>query len=293
MGIAEWFSEFYQNCIIPQTSISSFSYRYRRITKQLNTDFYSSSSETDNSWYVGSYGRDTASNLISDLDILYVLPNSLYQRYDQYAGNGQSALLQLVKASVQRTYPTSDSFADGQIVGIDFTDGVKVEIVPAFLNQSNTYTYPNTNGGGNWQSTDPGPEIKAINDINNETNKNLKKACRMMRHFVRANKVPMGGMLIDTLTARFLRKWEYQDKSFIYYDWLFRDLFFFLSEQDSSQTTFVSIGSERRMNRTGIFERKAKSAYDTAVEAIESAKNGYEYSAKSKWREIFGNAFPQ
>lgn len=293
MAIAEWFSEFYDNCIIPKGSISNFSYRYKRITKQLNIDFYSNYSETDNSYYVGSYGRDTASNLISDLDILYILPKALYTRFDQHIGNGQSALLQTVKQSIQNTYPVSDIFADGQIIGISFSDGVEFEIVPAFLNEKGSFTYPNTNGGGQWQITDPLPEIKAIKDIHNETNKNLKKVCRMMRHFVRTNNVPMGGMLIDTLTARFLSKWEYQDKSFVYYDWLFRDLFLFLSGIDSTQTTFVSIGSNRRMNRTGVFERKAKTAYINVCDAIDNAEKGYEYSAKLKWREVFGNAFPK
>ncbi len=293
MGVAEWFSDFYDNCVIPANSISNFSYRYKRITKQLNLDFYASTSETANSYYVGSYGRDTASNLLSDLDVLYILPNELYSRFDQYIGNGQSALLQLVKQSIQKTYPVSDTFADGQIVGISFSDGVEFEIVPAFSHAKGHFIYPNTNNGGQWQTTDPLPEIKAIKDINIETNKNLKRVCRMMRHFVRKNNVPMGGMLIDTLTARFIRDWDHRDKSYLYYDWLFRDFFLFLSEQDSTQTTFVSIGSNRKMSRTGIFETKAKTAYLNAVAAIENANKGNEYSAKAKWREIFGNAYPK
>ena len=293
MSVAEWFSTFYDNCVIPQNSINSFSYRYKRITKQLNIDFYSSYSETQNSYYVGSYGRGTASNLISDLDIIYILPEVFYDRFNRHLGNGQSALLQLVKQSIQKTYSTSSSFGDGQIVGVDFSDGVSFEIVPAFYHRDGHFIYPNTNGGGQWQITDPFPEIQAIRNINNETNKNLKKVCRMMRHFKQANNVPIGGMLIDTLTARFLKNYEYKDKSYIYYDWLFRDLFLFLSQQNSTQTTFVSIGSNRKMNRTGTFEKKAEKAYFNAVEAIEYAKNGYEYSAKVKWREIFGNAYPK
>lgn len=293
MGISEWFSEFYQNCIIPQDKITSISYRYKRITKQLNYDFYSITSETSHSYYVGSYGRDTASNRISDLDVVFILPSSLYYQYDKYEGNGQSALLQAVKRSIQKTYSTSESFGDGQVVGINFDDGILFEIVPVFENQGNTLTYPNSNDGGSWQTTDPFPEIKAIQDINNETNKNLKKMCRMLRHFVKHNNVPMGGMIIDSLAARFIRKWEYKDKSFIYFDWLFRDFFYFLSQQDPAQTTFKSIGSERIMNRTGIFEYKARTAYNNAIEAIDKAQNGFEYTAKSKWREVFGNVFPQ
>lgn len=33
------------------------SLRYKRITKAINTEFWDSTSETDHSFYVGSYGR--------------------------------------------------------------------------------------------------------------------------------------------------------------------------------------------------------------------------------------------
>ncbi|MEE0237096.1 MAG: nucleotidyltransferase, partial [Bacteroidales bacterium] len=36
---------------------SLISLRYKRITKAINTEFWDSSSETDHSFYVGSYGR--------------------------------------------------------------------------------------------------------------------------------------------------------------------------------------------------------------------------------------------
>jgi hypothetical protein len=114
----------------------------------------------------------------------------------------------------------------------------------------------------------------------------------MTRHFVKNCNVPMGGLLIDTLAARFIKDWEYKDKSFFYYDWLFRDFFQFLSAQDTGQTIYYSIGSNRLMNNQGMFEYKAKVAYNKAVQAIEYATNGYEYSAKATWREVFGNVFP-
>ena len=38
--------------------------RYKRITKAVNSEFWSSNSETAHSLYVGSYGRGTATRLI-------------------------------------------------------------------------------------------------------------------------------------------------------------------------------------------------------------------------------------
>lgn len=60
MGVGEDFSTFRDNYQITIDLISSISYRYKRITKQLNKDFWNTVSDTAHSLYVGSYGRDTA-----------------------------------------------------------------------------------------------------------------------------------------------------------------------------------------------------------------------------------------
>jgi hypothetical protein len=102
MGVAEDFQKFRDNYNITAELISSISYRYKRITRQLNTDFWNTDSDTAHSLYIGSYGRDTAAKGVSDLDIGFVLPNALYHRYNRHEGNGQSALLQVVKQSMQK-----------------------------------------------------------------------------------------------------------------------------------------------------------------------------------------------
>jgi hypothetical protein len=69
MGVGEDFSTFKDNYQISSELISDISYRYRRITRQLNTDFWNTNSDTSHSLYVGSYGRDTAAKGLSDLDM--------------------------------------------------------------------------------------------------------------------------------------------------------------------------------------------------------------------------------
>src|SRR5258708_21848040 len=114
MGLADWFRSFGLNIQVQDGG--TISMRYKRITRQLNTDFWNTTSDTSHSLYVGSYGRNTATNGFSDLDMVFELPAALYWQYDAYTGNGQSTLLQSVRASVQRTYRTSDIGADGQVV---------------------------------------------------------------------------------------------------------------------------------------------------------------------------------
>src|SRR5947207_7924559 len=106
MGLSDWFSSFCSNIQVQDDG--TISYRYKRITRQLNTDFWDTTSDISHSLYVGSYGRNTAIKGFSDLDMVFELPWRLYYQYDAYAGNGQSALLQAVGMSMRRTYSTSD-----------------------------------------------------------------------------------------------------------------------------------------------------------------------------------------
>jgi tRNA nucleotidyltransferase (CCA-adding enzyme) len=94
----------------------TISSRYKAITRRLNTDFWSTASDTSHSLYVGSYGRGTSIQGFSDLDMVFELPSYLYFQFDKYTGNGQSALLQSVRNSMQKKYSTSSIGGDGQIV---------------------------------------------------------------------------------------------------------------------------------------------------------------------------------
>ena len=289
MSLSDWFSTFCSNLRMSNDTLSNVTSRYKRITKQLNKDFWNTDSEITHSLYVGSYGRGTDIH-VSDVDIIFQLPYSVYDQYNKYTGNGQSALLQAVKTSVGKTYNSSMK-ADGQVIVISFTDGIIFELVPAFSNNDDSYTFPNSNDGGTWKTTNPKPEIAAINKKNNECNKNLKRLCRMARAWKDYCNVPMGGLLIDTLAYDFISNWEYKDKSYIYYDWMSRDFFKYLSELSTTQTYWLSPGANQYVWKTGNFQTKAKQAYETALEAIAKEKD-YPITAKSKWRSIYGTKFP-
>jgi len=234
MGVAEWFKTFCSNIQVKNTD--SISKRYRAITKRLNIDFWDSFSETSHSLYVGSYGRNTAIHGFSDLDMIFRLPYSEWERYNNYNGNGQSALLQAVRNSIKKTYPATNVRGDGQVVVVPFTDGITFEVVPAFLNEDGSFTFPNANNGGSWKVTNPKPEIDAIRKRNTECNYNLIPLCRMMRAWKNKWNVPIGGLLIDTLAYQFIIQWEYRDKSYLYYDFMCRDFFLFMAEQDDVQS---------------------------------------------------------
>jgi len=292
MSVSDYFSTFCSNLRMSDDTVSKIQRRYKQITKRINLDYREITSETSYSLYVGSYGRGTEI-WTSDIDMIVQLPYDTYKKYDNYTSNGQSALLQDVKTALQNTYRTSHLKGDGQIIGINFDDGINFEIVPAFINKDKrSYTYPDTHNGGTWKVTDPRAEINAMNTRNNETNKNLKRLCRMARAWKGKNNVPMSGILIDTLAFKFINDWEHKDKSYTYYDWMSRDFFEYLKNLDKEKLYWLAPGSNRYVWKDGNFQTKASAAYSLSLEAIEKEFNGHSYSSKQKWREIYGTKFP-
>ena len=170
---------------------SLVSQRYRRITRAVNSEFWGSTSETAHSLYVGSYGRGTAIDT-SDIDILVELPRDEYNRYDALRGNGQSRLLQALKNAILQTYPRSDIHGDGQVVVINFTDGIKFEVLPAL-------------------TTDPKSEQQAMKEKNVASNGLLFDTCKHMReirdNYFKSYHLP--GIVIDSFVYHNIADWHW------------------------------------------------------------------------------------
>lgn len=290
MGLADWFSTFCGNLVVVDSG--TISSRYCRITQRLNTDYWNTTSETAHSLYVGSYGRNTAIQGFSDLDMVFELPWSVYTRYNSHYGNGQSALLQAIRLSIEKTYPKTGLRGDGQVILVPFTDGLTFEVVPVFSNNDGSYIFPDANNGGCWRSTNPRPEIQAIRDRNSACNGNLIQLARMIRAWKRTWDVPIGGLLIDTLAYQFIHSWPHKDKSYFYYDFLARDFFKWASEQDYNQEYWRAPGSGQYVRGKGLFQYKAKRCFNISTEAIAHESRKEEWAAKYDWRQIFGTTFP-
>lgn len=288
MSVSTDFKEFCSRLWMADTA-DTILQRYHRINKRINADFYGANSDTQHTLYVGSYGRGTEIRT-SDIDMLVILPPSYYSKYDAYSGNGQSALLQEVKTSLQKTYSTSHMRGDGQVIKIDFADGINFEIVPAFLNISGSYTYPDTHNNGSWQVTNPKAEIDALNSKNKETNKNLKRLCRMIRAWRETNNIDIPGILIDTLAYNFMSTGKYNTQSYQSYDCMSRDFFKYLMDINPDKLYWPAPGSANHVYKKADFHNSAKEAYQLALDAINY--ESYPSTSRKIWRKIYGTKFP-
>ena len=195
---------------ISQDIRNLISLRYHTVTKAINNEFWNSISNTLHSLYVGSYGRNTAIDT-SDIDILVELPSNLFDLYNNLSGNSQSRLLQAVRNAILSSYPRSDVRADGQIVKIAFSDGMRFEIVPTFKSIYGGYKYPDTNNGGSWKSTNPKEEQDAMAERNRKSNGLLYDTCKHIR-FIRDNyfsSYHLSGIVIDSFVYAAIGSWRW------------------------------------------------------------------------------------
>lgn len=288
MSVAENFKKLTEN--LKTNDDSKIAERCKRITKRINLDFWDSTSEIEHTRYLGSYGRGTDIFGHSDVDMFAQLPWALYNTYNSYTWNGQSSLLQAVRSSLLTTYPLTEIGGDGQVVVVRFQDGIRFEVLPGFSHSDGTITYPDSNNGGSWKLTNPIPEIAAINAANNQYQKKVKHLARMARAWKQKHSVPIKGLLIDTFACNFMNGWAYNDKSYLYYDFMTRDFMKYLSERDSKQGYWLVPGSNQWVTRIGNFETKASHAHNLALEAINN--EGNPVKASLKWNAIFGWFYP-
>ncbi|MCO6518186.1 MULTISPECIES: nucleotide-binding domain-containing protein [Snodgrassella] len=285
MSTCKIFSQFVQNLFIQ--NIETISTRYGELTTALNRQFRDTDSKTANTLQVGSFGRKTGINNISDLDMLYIMPESKWKNYN--TSGGQLKLLQDTKEAISKRYPKTKVQVDRLVVTVTYTN-FHIEVQPVFEQDDGSYKYPDTKNGGSWKFTKPKEEMEAVNSLNKEKNLNLKRLCKMVRAWKNKHGIEMGGLLIDTLAYNFLTSTpEYDDKSYSDYDCLSRDFFKYISELPD-QKEYAAPGSRQRVKVKKKFQQRAKKAYELCLKAIEAEEKNN--NVNEKWKAVYGRPFP-
>lgn len=266
--------------------------RVAEITKKINKKYYNSDDDHDHRLFVGSVGRHTATNKVSDYDILYILPWDIYHRFDKHSGNGQSDLLQEVKECIKESYPKTQIRADGQVIDVTFNDGL-IEVAPGFENDDCSFQYPDTNDGGKWRTTNPRPEKQKCTDNNNATSGTFRDCCRMIRGWKNHNGFVFSGLLIDTLIDKFYvnNNDTLEDNSYSNYPFILKEIFEFLSKQNEDQQYWHALGSNQQISNHGNnkFVKKAKKVLDK----LNEIDFNNESEVLNCFSEIFGYQFKQ
>lgn len=287
MTVSEMFKAFLDNLKVDNAD--QISQRYGEITASLNKKFRDTESKEANSLKVGSYGRYTGIKGISDLDMLYIMPKT---KWDTYKNGRQYQLLQDTKEAIKNRYPKTDVRVDRLVVTVTYGN-FHVEVQPVFEQVDDNgqlyYKYPDSYNGGSWKITKPRQEMRAIKELDEQKNGNLRMLCKMTRAWKNKHGIAMGGLLIDTLAYNFLKSTEYYDnKSFLYFDELSRDFFKYLMDEPN-QDHYKAPGSNQNVKVKKKFQKKAEEAYNLCKKAIEAEKKDY---VNDRWRKVYGRHFP-
>jgi len=205
------------------------------INSKISSSYYD---DDDSCHYIlsGSMGRGTSIRKESDIDVDFILPKDVYDRFNARHGNIQSQLLSEVKDKLSDKYPRSDLNGDGQVVDIHFNDYL-VEVLPCFkLSEfSDELTHPDSHdcgtGSGSWQRTNPKLQIQMANDFCSSF-RQFKEVCQIVRCWKRSQNVKLKGILIDTFVYNCFqgrKEYFYKDDDSAAYFGMIKEFFTYLS----------------------------------------------------------------
>ncbi len=285
IAVTQRFKKFHENLRLTDGQVEEGTSHHEGVRKSLNTHYYGYSSETDNSFLTGSWGKWTRMRPPRDIDIYFILPIEVYNRFEQHSGNRQSQLLQEVRAVLQQTYPGTKIKGDGPVVLVAF-NRMSVEVVPAFLLTSGQYWICDTKSGGRYMVADPQAEIEQVSSTQGACNNNLRPLVMMLKAWQSHCNVPLKSFYLELLANEFLLAYAHRLQGYFYYDWFHRDFFSFLIAKCNGYV--VVPGTYDTIALGDAWLSKAHNAHSNALSACSYEYNDMVIHAGEEWQKIFG-----
>lgn len=283
--VTERFKRFLSDISLTNAQLEDGYTKIRGVVKCLNRHYWSVESDSSNYLLVGSWGKQTRVRPPRDIDIMFLLPPDIHQRYQQRLSNIQSQLLQEVKNVLTNTYSTTRMRGDGQVVVVPFNSFL-VEVVPAFELQTGKALICNSNNNGEYKTIDPVTEIKSFDAASKGSNGNSRDLVRMLKCWQTECNVPIKSYQLEALAVEFIEKWENKGNSLFWYDWMVRDFFAYLKTKANS---FVfQPGSYDSSYLGSDWLVKAEKAHKAAVQACIYEESNSDILAQMYWKDIFG-----
>ena len=282
------FSGFLSNLDLTPLQLADGWAKQGRVREVLNRHYWAVQSDQANGFVSGSWGKGLQVRPPRDVDLLFFLPISEYQRFEQRAGNKQSQLLQDVKSVLERTWSETTMRGDGQVVVVRFAS-TPVEVLPAFALNDGTYLICDTRDGGRYIQTAPHNEIEAL-DVSDSANAGAtRRLIRMVKQWQRHCNVPIKSFQLERTAIEFLRQWPY-NRDLLWVDWMLRDYFSYLVSRAGS--SFVMPRTNATVALGNAWESKAQTAQVASARAFDYEHDNENILAGMEWQSIFGTLIP-
>jgi len=291
IGVRERFGRFDHNLQVTPEQLDDGLKKQWNVCKVLQRAYYGTSTDDPPGLIVGSWGQGCQKRPTNDIDIFFVLPATVFDRFQLYSGKKQSALLQEVKKHLAGSYPSTSSIrGDGQVVQVNFNT-IGIEVVPVFsYDGGRQFLMPDTNSGGSWKIVDPYAEQELIQHVDLATSGNARRMARMMKAWKRHCNVPLKSYQIVLLSMIFMNTYEHRRQDYFWFDWFMRDFFEFLCTQSFCNLTIPGTGEP--INLGDQWLSRAISARDRARKSCDYEYANLVVSAGHEWQKIFGPQIP-
>lgn len=290
IAVRQRFKQFHRNLLLTDTQYADALTKRNGVVRCLNRHYYGLIFDTEHSFLIGSWGKNTAIRPPRDVDLYFLLPQDIYHRFQGYLWNRQSALLQEMKEVIVKTYPDTYMRGDGQVILVRF-ETYNVEVVPAFLLTNGHYWICNTHDGGSYKETAPQAEAAYIEDIDKTNSRNLRPLIRMLKSWQAFCSVPIKSFELELLAADFMGRSPWRYKDWFWFDWIIRDFFAYLYYRANS---FVVVpGTFESIYLGNAWQSRATTAYWRAEKACRCEEFNLVEAAGEEWQKIFGLQIPQ
>lgn len=251
--------------------------KYNRVATALHKEFYNTLYDGKTKLLIGSYGKHTNIRPPQDVDLLFKIPLDTYEHYVDYSGNGASALLQKIRAILDKEYETSETpRAWGKVVLVKFPDGKhNIELLPAYEVGEGVYKIPNAENNGFFEDFDVGSDLAVVSASNKETNGVTRKLIKMVKKWKSLHpSLHTKSYEIEAYVANYLSSVDYEDMV-----WGERVAGFFewLQVQPNCYQDDLSL---------------VQTATERSLRAFNYEKMDKISDACSEWKKVFGSAFP-
>lgn len=282
------FADFKKNLEISNIQSEIVSTRQKNVRISMESEFL-----VQSSFLTGSYMRSTMIAPLNqaDIDIFIVLDPKYFHNYNGQNG-GQRGLLDLVKRTLKRTYPsTPDISRDGQAVTIRFSDFI-VDVVPGFERLGGGYLIPNAISQ-NWISTDPKKHVEILSVENKNNNNYLVPIIKMLKAWNRKNNKYFNSFHIEVIAIEVFHNVIISDypSGIRYFFQKGKDLINKVNLDPAGYGGDIGayINSQEKVNEA---VSKFETAYESALKAESLGAKGFIRESIEIWIKIFGNYFP-
>ncbi|MGF1640242.1 MAG: hypothetical protein ACFCUO_04770 [Rhodospirillales bacterium] len=253
---------------------------------------------------IGGFGNGTAVRPAASVDLLFVVPARFAVEAGVVASPGGGAdiaplfrdMVELLGARYAGVEMSPHGWlsvvADPRSSRAGAGSRMAVRVVPCFAGPGAGYRAAAGGaraGRGPWGRIHPQAELDRLDRADAASNGKARDLIRMLKAWRRASGAALSTFALELLACEFVTLWIYQRQSALFYDWMVRDFFFWLTAQGGRTLRIPGTGETLALG--DVWCADAEIAYAAAAEASDLERDNRDEQALAGWRRIFGLAF--